>query len=46
MALVHHHPVHTGMSRREENRCAAMFCLTWIGFFAAIGVITWLLSAL
>jgi len=44
MAVAHdHHPV---MSRKEQNRCAAMFCLTWLGFFAAIGVLTWVLAAL
>lgn len=39
MALVHHH--HPDMSPREERRCAAMFALTWIGFFAVIALITW-----
>src|SRR5665213_3923496 len=42
MAVVHHHdrPLH------ETNRCAAMFCLTWVGFFVAIGVFTYLVSML
>jgi hypothetical protein len=42
MAVVHHHdrPIH------ETNRCATMFCLTWIGFFVAIGVFTYLVSML
>jgi len=40
MAVVHH-PV-----RPETNRCAAMFCLTWLGFFVVVGVITWIGSAL
>jgi hypothetical protein len=39
----HHHPV---MTRKDENRCAAMFCLTWLGFFAAIGAVTWVLTSL
>jgi hypothetical protein len=41
MAVVHHHdlPAHT-------NRCATMFCLTWLGFFAALGVATYLISLL
>jgi hypothetical protein len=44
MAVAHdHRPV---MSRGDQNRCAAMFCLTWLGFFAAIGVLTWVLAAL
>jgi hypothetical protein len=38
-----HHPV---MPKREQNRCAMMFCLTWLGFFAAIGLVTWALSSL
>jgi hypothetical protein len=40
MAVVHHHdrPAH------ETNRCATMFCLTWLGFFVAIGVFTYLVS--
>ena len=46
MALVHHHPVQTGMPRKEEHRCAVMFCLTWLGFFALIGGLTWVLSSL
>lgn len=29
-------PVH------ETNRCAAMFVLTWLGFFAAIGLVSYL----
>lgn len=43
MAVVEHHPE---MSKKEQNRCAMMFCLTWLGFFAAIGAITWALSSL
>ena len=43
MAAVQHHPV---MSKKEQNHCAVMFCLTWLGFFAAIGAITWALSSL
>ena len=39
MALVHHH--HSDMPPKEQNRCAAMFCLTWVGFFAVIGLVTW-----
>ena len=43
MAVVHHHPV---MSKPEQHRCAVMFCLTWLGFFALIGGLTWVLSSL
>jgi len=42
MVMVHH-PV---LPSKEQNRCAGMFCLTWIGFFAAIGVFTFLVSLL
>ena len=31
---------------KEQNRCALMFCLTWVGFFAAIGVFTYVVSML
>ena len=44
MAIVHDR--HSPMSRREENHCAVMFCLTWLGFFAVIGAVTWVLAAL
>ncbi len=45
MAVLDHddHPV---ASLSETNRCAALFCLTWVGFFVAIGAITWLVEAL
>jgi hypothetical protein len=46
MALVHHHPAQPGMTRKEEHHCAVMFCLTWLGFFALIGGLTWVLAAL
>jgi len=38
MAMLDHHdrPDH------ETNRCAAMFVLTWLGFFAVIGLLTYL----
>jgi hypothetical protein len=32
--------------RSETNRCAFHFCLTWIGFFVAIGAFTYLVSLL
>ncbi len=42
MAVIHtDHPV---LSRNEQNRCAFMFCMTWIGFFALVGAITFLVS--
>ena len=34
------------VSNKEQNRCATMFCLTWVGFFAAIAVATYLISML
>ena len=34
------------LSNKEQNRCATMFCLTWVGFFAAIGVFTYVVSML
>jgi hypothetical protein len=37
------HPV---LSSKEQNRCAFMFCMTWVGFFAAIGVFTYVVSML
>lgn len=37
---------HPSVSNNEQNRCAFMFCLTWVGFFAAIGVFTYLMSML
>jgi hypothetical protein len=42
MAVLDHHdrPAH------ETNRCATMFCLTWVGFFVAIGAFTYLVSML
>ena len=42
MAVLDHsdHPSH------ETKRCATMFCMTWIGFFVVLGVITYLVSLL
>ena len=42
MAVIDHHD-HFADSH-ETNRCASLFCLTWVGFFAAIGVVTYLMS--
>ena len=42
MAVLHH-PVR---SPRETNACAVKFCLTWVGFFVALGVATYLISLL
>jgi len=38
MAMLDHNdrPVH------DTNRCAAMFVLTWLGFFAVIGLLSYL----
>ena len=30
----------------DTARCATMFCLTWLGFFAVVGVFTYLVSSL
>ena len=40
MAIVEHRSAH------ETNVCAVKFCLTWVGFFAAIGLFTYLVSML
>ena len=34
------------VTNKEQNRCAFMFCLTWVGFFAAIGIATYVISML
>jgi hypothetical protein len=30
----------------SDNMCAVQFCLTWVGFFAALALVTWLVSLL
>jgi hypothetical protein len=42
MAVLDHHV----RSTHETNACAVKFCLTWVGFFVAIGVFTYLVSML
>jgi len=42
MAVLDHPP----RSAHETNVCAVKFCLTWVGFFVAIGVFTYVLSLL
>ena len=42
MAVLDHHD----SVEPSQNHCAVQFCLTWIGFFAAIGLLTWIASAL
>jgi hypothetical protein len=37
---------HSDRSSHETNRCATMFCLTWVGFFVALGAVTYLVSLL
>ena len=44
MAMSHHHPVVP--ASKEQSRCAFMFCLTWVGFFALIGAVAWITSSL
>ena len=43
MAVLHH-PIES--SHKEQNRCAFMFCMTWVGFFVLIGAFAWIASAL
>jgi len=42
MAVTHHNV----RSSHETNTCAVKFCLTWVGFFVALGVASYLLSML
>ncbi len=42
MAVLDHHD----RVAPSDNMCAVQFCLTWVGFFAFIGLITWLVSFL
>jgi hypothetical protein len=37
---------HSHRSAHETNVCAVKFALTWVGFFAAIGAVTYLVSML
>ena len=37
---------HDHSAAPSERACAVQFCLTWIGFFAVVGLITWIASAL
>ena len=43
MAVLDHHD---RVASPSENHCAIQFCLTWVGFFVAIGLLGWVLSAL
>lgn len=42
MAVLDHHD----SVEPSQNFCAVQFCLTWVGFFVAIGLVTWIASAL
>ena len=44
MAMSHHHPV--APASKEQNHCALMFALTWVGFFVLVGAIAWFSSSL
>jgi hypothetical protein len=44
MAVLHHHPV--APASKEQSRCALMFALTWVGFFAVIGAVAWITTSL
>ena len=46
MAVLHHSHHHHAMSPGEQKRCVVMFCLTWVGFFAVIGLAGWIISSL
>ena len=37
---------HPHRSAHDTNVCAVKFCLTWVGFFVAIGVFTYVVSML
>ena len=41
MAVLDHHEQ---IAAPNENACAIQFCLTWVGFFALIGLVTWIVS--
>lgn len=43
MAILDHHDPSRSPT---DNMCAVQFCLTWVGFFAVIGAVTWLVSLL
>jgi hypothetical protein len=43
MAVLDHHD---HVASPSDNICAVQFCLTWVGFFAVIGAVTWLVSLL
>jgi hypothetical protein len=45
MAVLDHHDFHVA-PHKSENLQAAQFCLVWLAFFALIGVITYIASAL
>lgn len=38
----HDHPV----ASPGESACVVQFILTWVGFFAAIGLLSWVIAAL
>lgn len=43
MAVIDHHDLPLS-SDAEERHCALMFCATWLGFFALIGLFSYLVS--
>jgi hypothetical protein len=44
MAVLDHHDMSGAAHDHEVNRRALTFLLTWIGFFALIGAVSWLAS--
>ena len=45
MAVIDHHDLPIS-SNQEERRCALMFCLTWVGFFVLLGLVSYLVSSI
>jgi hypothetical protein len=44
MAVIDSHDFPASSTRFEERRCAVMFCMTWVGFFVLIGLLSYLVS--
>jgi hypothetical protein len=42
MAVLDHHDLSAISPHRETNHRALAFALTWVGFFALIGLATWI----
>jgi len=44
MAVIDNHDFPASSTLPEERRCAVMFCMTWVGFFVLIGLLSYLVS--